>query len=421
VRQNDRIDPQGDEKMNIRLTLPKMLLFVAAALVLSCGGSGSDELNGGVNASSVADASGTFNAIEGLLFDGTGGNSRLDTRSATTAATFCHSCCKYKEDRRRIVNRIREMGLGLCYFKAVEAQTGFTIGIQDYAYAELDGDPNAAAGTLFVRIGKFTDTAGKRCIRMQQCRGAAQMQDFEICDIDGGISSHWDHLFAENLDGTSFDGEASMDLTVHGDANGVKAASADAAFTDAFGAGSGNFSGDRDAKTNILKGYFGQEFTLNNFTYKGQGAACVYAGNGTGSSKFAGSREFPAVCPAVGTSGSCLCPAGMSRLDRTCTQTVDETVESFAFDPGPPPVCTLVTPPEQSPWFTDASECVLPTQATPPSGFQTAWDCAAPNGFTKIDVTAVDATACKPVKDLIVAAWLIKPCDEQLRALVVTP
>jgi hypothetical protein len=360
--------------------------------------------NGDVNVESVSNVSDTFNALEGLLFDESE-SSKFNARTQAEPGNFSYLGCHYKQDRDQMFQTVDRVRDPLCHIAQAEtANVGFVIGAEDYTYYKItmgDEDPKPFS----IRIGKFTNSDSRRCLRFQTCRADTQAESFEICETNDGINANVQENHADDFGS----GQGSLDLTVHVDADGEPtAAEISHQFDGSWGAGSGQgsaeFTADKTTMSNTFLGRFDNSFDGQDGTFVNNAGVCVYAGGGIGSGKFQGHSEFPAFTP---DDVNYYCPPEPGTTDTptqygsptTCTQDFGPVTESFDMDFSVEPPTYVVVDNGVSPWFDLTDSCDIPDAPDAPDSFSEEWDCSAPDGFTELDAASLDFSECEKFQD----------------------
>jgi hypothetical protein len=382
-----------------RRFLPSSMLALSLLVLASCGGSSGTSEEGVAN---LGEVSGTFNAIEGLLFDGSSGSARLGVHAiaAPPPSDFSPSACRYIADRQILFENFDRVRGPLCHL--AEAEKGvpeFVIPEETWGYFEVlnpGGSKGVSGeGRFLLRLGKFT-VDGQVCLRMQQCEDSTFREDFTICRTADGVRATQWHKFRDKLATGAFTGEGSLDLTVHADADGAPTAFEMAtAHTWGDGAHSCEFTADKEKQLNTYVGHHHFSRTEDAGTFENEGGLCVYAGGGAGSAKGNETSTFPIDLGGVGSG----CPSFATETTGECTATWTLTGEAFTYDVGPPPVFTLA---ETSPFDDLLADCEIPTDTAAPTRPDEEWTCEAPDGFTDVDVGEIDFSDCeRPHKEFL--------------------
>ena len=80
-------------------------------------------------------------------------------------------------------------------------------------------------------------------------------------------------------------------------------------------------------------------------------------------------------------------------------------LQSFSWDLTTTPPTFTVIADADSPFADQAAACSIPATPDAPSAFSTDWDCAAPSGFTSIDMAAIDMSECVALQNAFKGDW----------------
>ncbi|HLG21008.1 MAG TPA: hypothetical protein VI895_14490 [Bdellovibrionota bacterium] len=387
-------------------------LGLGLALLPGCGGDDTTT-TGALDASSVSNAADTFNALEGLLntVDSSSAQGKLSASSRGQATNGpavgdkSFTGCHVNAGKNRMLRNIKMFRDPLCHISQAEkSNSGFVVPEDNFAYYSILGAGEESDQPFLIRIKRYTNDGGFKCLNFQACKEGSQSEDFQFCNVDAGVEARVSHAFSDTApDGTVHQGKGSIGLTAHGtDLENVTDATVSSEFNDTFGDGSSTLTLDGTALTYNLSGFFGGTFS----DFSNETGMCAEGGQGIGSAHVVSDATFPPFydpiadkyfCP--NTSDPFSMPVEVTSGD-VCSGTFDQ-IESFQRVPESDPASFTIIDNADSPFYADVVNCAVPTEATAPSDFETPWDCTAPDGFTTIDASNIDFSECQKIQEEI--------------------
>ena len=363
-----------------------------------------------------------------------------------TSGTFSRAGCECRQIKKEIITQGRQIEANNCYLQAIGSAKSLTIPTDSFGYYQFN---MGSLGSKLVRFGNFSNGSQLR-LDFCETQGSSVTQAMSYTQTTSGsnISGTIVDQFLE--EGASEQDKSKFTFSINnysetGSSFDFSSASFQSQFNSRFGGGQATLVADNLSNLNQITGAFNNGVGDSNFTAH---MACQFddvLNNSTGAAKFSVSGTFPSFLGStMGISDADLTTLGFTPTSALCPNTSFN--ETDAMGPANKPFsaasggsCTFTAtgtePFQLSGSGNSESATVIASSATshygtinattlasgsvtsPTISFNDtdsrAWDCTAPSGFTVVDASNVDVTACNAILTQLGGDSFESPCQQQ--------